>query len=253
MNWKISDLMNETKEPLRKGYWKITTTSFLMMILSAGTSYSALIRTLNELPDLVKNIVNPEYAAAHLNLHSERDAKMIGVVLTLSGGMLLMSLIVKFMMDVFLENPLEIGANKMIVGAVVDSEKPVMLSDIAFGYDSYYLNAVKILFLRRLYQDLWMLLLIVPGFIKRYEYSMIPYLLSEDPYLSYREVFEKSKKMMNGFKKKAFLLDLYFIPWHILGIATFGITEIFYVLPKENIVKAAFYLKVKENEKGGIQ
>ena len=47
--------------------------------------------------------------------------------------------------------------------------------------------------------------------------------------------------MMNGQKWDTFVLDLSFIGWHILGIMTIGILEIFYVAPYKRNADAALY------------
>lgn len=43
-------------------------------------------------------------------------------------------------------------------------------------------------------------------FIKHYEYSMIPYLLAENPELTSKDCFKLSKKMMKGHKFELFKL-----------------------------------------------
>ena len=62
--------------------------------------------------------------------------------------------------------------------------------------------------MKGLFQFLWLLLLVIPGIIKSYEYRMIPYILSENPKVSRQRAFEISKLMMNGNKWDTFVLDL---------------------------------------------
>ena len=56
------------------------------------------------------------------------------------------------------------------------------MREITYAFKSNYLNVIKIMFFKNLFTFLWTLLFIVPGIIKRYEYSMIPYILSEKTY-----------------------------------------------------------------------
>ena len=56
---------------------------------------------------------------------------------------------------------------------------------------------------------------------------MIPYLLAEYPDMSTKEVFAKSREMMNGQKMDTFILDLSFIPWSVLSAITAGIAGLF--------------------------
>ena len=74
---------------------------------------------------------------------------------------------------------------------------------------------------------LWLFLFIVPGFIKAYEYSMIPYLLAENPNITTDEAFSLSKQMTTGQKMDLFVLDLSFLGWIILGLLCFGIGVLF--------------------------
>ena len=46
-----------------------------------------------------------------------------------------------------------------------------------------------------------------------------------------KEAFEKSRQMMKGNKWAAFVLDLSFIGWSLLGIITFGLVNIFFAGP----------------------
>ena len=95
---------------------------------------------------------------------------------------------------------------------------------------------------------LWLLLLIVPGVIKAYEYSMIPYLLAENPNLSASQAFSLSKQMTTGQKMDLFVLDLSFLGWIILGLICCGI-GILFVLPYPEATRAKVYLILKESVK----
>lgn len=74
-----------------------------------------------------------------------------------------------------------------------------------------------------LFVFLWSLLLIVPGIIAAYRYSMAFYLLNDNPNLGAMEALELSKKIMMGNKWRLFCLHLSFIGWAILSILTCGI------------------------------
>lgn len=95
---------------------------------------------------------------------------------------------------------------------------------------------------------LWSFLLIVPGVIKAYEYSMIPYLLAENPNLSADEVFSLSKQMTTGQKMDLFVLDLSFLGWIILGLICCGIGVLF-VLPYPQATRAEVYLILRDSVK----
>ncbi len=91
---------------------------------------------------------------------------------------------------------------------------------------------------------LWTLLLIIPGIIKQYAYSMSFYILADNPELTAREALSKSKEMMNGHKWDLFVLQLSFIGWYLLIGVTFGIAAI-YVVPYISATTANFYNSIK--------
>ncbi len=97
--------------------------------------------------------------------------------------------------------------------------------------DGNYLNIVLIMFLQNLYTALWSLLCVIPGIIKKLEYSMIPFILSVRPDIDRKEAFRLSRALTHGHKLDLFLLDLSFIGWEFLSVFTCGILAIVYVNP----------------------
>lgn len=91
---------------------------------------------------------------------------------------------------------------------------------------------------------LWSLLLVIPGIVAAYRYSMAPYLMSQDPKLGVRQAVDISKQMMNGHKGRLFCLDISFIGWFILGAVTFGLGLLF-VFPYLLSSRAAFFLDLR--------
>ena len=91
---------------------------------------------------------------------------------------------------------------------------------------------------------LWSLLLVIPGIIKQYSYSMAFYILADNPELTAREALAKSKEMMDGHKLDLFVLQLSFIGWYLLVGITFGIAAI-YVTPYISATTANFYNSIK--------
>lgn len=87
------------------------------------------------------------------------------------------------------------------------------------------------------------LLLIVPGIMSYYSYSMVPYILEEKPLFSVSDAFRASRKIMQGHKWQLFLLRLSFIGWNILGILTLGIGFLF-IIPYRHAAEAVFYNEI---------
>lgn len=97
---------------------------------------------------------------------------------------------------------------------------------------------------------LWTLLLIIPGIIAAYSYSLVYYILVDEPNLKPLEALRKSKKMMYGNKAKLFYLGLRFIGWALLCVLTLGIGFI-WLAPYIQATRAKFYEDVKKNFEAG--
>jgi len=117
-------------------------------------------------------------------------------------------------------------------------------SDLFGGFKDYGRILLTML-LTDIYIFLWSLLFVIPGIIKYYSYSMVPYVLRDYPDLSFDEAIEQSMHMMNGFKSKLFMLDLSFIGWAILCVFTLGI-GFFWLMPYVYTNHALFYEDLQE-------
>ena len=109
------------------------------------------------------------------------------------------------------------------------------------------------MFLKSLFTFLWGLLFIIPGIIKSYSYKMVPYILADNPGISATEAITRSREMMNGNKGKAFLLDLSFFWWILLGIITCGLVGVFWTNPYIASTHAALYEELKGLNVSGQQ
>lgn len=115
-----------------------------------------------------------------------------------------------------------------------------------FGAFRFYGRALAVTVLQGLYVFLWSLLLIVPGIIKAYSYSMAGYIVCENPLISASDALRLSERMTAGRKGELFELDLSFLGWFLLGALTLGILNIVYVEPYYRTVHATYYLTLKE-------
>ena len=113
-------------------------------------------------------------------------------------------------------------------------------TDMLFAGFRYFANALVVYLLMSIFIFLWMLLLIVPGIIAAYAYSMSFYILADDPSLDGLEAIRRSKKMMQGHKARLFCLNLRFIGWAFLCILTLGIGFL-WLWPYMATAQAYFY------------
>lgn len=172
---------------------------------------------------------------------AEVAAFVVAMVLVIS-IIVLIAIAIAMVIDAFLLNPLEVGCAKFFYKNL---SEPANVFNVAFGFDHSYKNGVKVMFFRDLYLILWSMLFIIPGIIKAYEYKMIPYLLAENPDMTKEEAFAESKRMMDGQKWRAFVLDLSFIGWDILAGFTAGILAVLFVTPYKRSAQAALYDALK--------
>ncbi len=103
------------------------------------------------------------------------------------------------------------------------------------------------LFAKNVFLFLWNFTLI-GGFIKKYEYYMIGYILAENPSITRKEAFKTSKEMMKGYKFKAFLVDLSLIGWDILAFLTLGISDIFFSRAYKELIYAELYATIRSDK-----
>ena len=103
-----------------------------------------------------------------------------------------------------------------------------------------YARTVGAVLLVFVYTLLWTLLLVIPGIIKAYSYSMTFYILRENPEMTAGDAITASQKMMDGHKMDLFLLSLSFIGWAILASITFGIGYL-WLIPYIYTAYASFY------------
>lgn len=114
----------------------------------------------------------------------------------------------------------------------------------------YKLNYIRrpawVMCCRSIYQQLWNLT-IIGGIIKHYEYSMIPYILAENPSINRTDAFLLSRRLMSGNKRRMFLLHLSFIGWYLLSIPTLGVLNFLLLNPYKTATDAELYMELRRN------
>lgn len=254
--WTRKELKTKSKIRFQANYWKSVLVALVLMLV-IGTLGGGSVLTEkfsgngnSETQDSEESIA---YDMGYSMGHSMGDAvteknDVVGdaVVMAIFVIILVIAIIVVGIiiipLQVFVFNPLEIGCKRFFLKNL---KEDAQAREMCYAFDNGYKSNVKTMFFRDLYTFLWMLLLIIPGIIKAYEYQMIPYILAENPGMDKKEAFALSKKMMYGNKWKSFVLDLSFLGWNILNILTLGVPGIFYVSPYECQTEAALYEAIK--------
>lgn len=106
-----------------------------------------------------------------------------------------------------------------------------------------------ILFVQQFYLFFWTLLLIVPGIIKAFSYSMTTYIAIDHPDWTANQCITESRRIMDGNKWRYFCLMFSFIGWYLLlipaAIIPFGTFAQILLQPYVQTAAAAFYEDIK--------
>lgn len=104
-----------------------------------------------------------------------------------------------------------------------------------------WLRNIGALLLVGIYTLLWSFLLIVPGIVKAYSYSLVPYILAEDETISITEAINLSQHLTDGYKWDLFIMDWSFILWDIASLFTAGLVGL-YSIPYQKATWTHYYL-----------
>lgn len=143
----------------------------------------------------------------------------------------------------FVTGPINVGMRRYFLDARQDR------SDIGNLFYSFrsgrYMNAVKAMGWQLLFTFLWTLLFVIPGIVKSYAYSLVPYIMADNPGMDFKRALKLSMEMTRGEKWNIFVLDLSFIGWWLLCLITCGIGFIF-LRPYYQAVKAELYAVLRQ-------
>lgn len=140
---------------------------------------------------------------------------------------------------VVVTGPLGFAVAYMFLKQARDNEA-MNLNDLLAGFTKDFGGTLLIGLMTSLFVALWSILLIVPGIIKSYAYSMAYYIKADHPDYDWRACMNGSQDMMRGHKMELFVLDLSFIGWYIVGAMCMGIGTL-WVTPYHNATRAQFY------------
>ncbi len=227
--WTRGELKTNAKAQLKTNYWGAVLVGIILTFLTTSAASTA------------GRAANNENGGSGLDM-SGWSVSMIAAGIAVAGTAIALGLLVNLLLTIFLWNPLEVGCQKFFINCKYEKAG---IKDVIFAIKRGYSNVGKVMFVRTICTYLWTLLFIIPGIVKSYEYMMIPYLLAEDPQMSRQDAFARSKEMMNGNKWNAFVLDLSFIGWMLLGAITCGLVGVFYVNPYRYMTRAELYQTLK--------
>lgn len=238
--WSRSQLKTNAKAALKKYFGKALLAFIIVGVISACVSW-----VINLIVGLVTGVSSTSMETLQ-NLNDGASSADIAEALP-EGYTAATSLmgVLNLVAEVFLLLPLSVGLYRFF-------EKS---RGVVTGFDELFVPLKKcvhvglVMLWMGIKVFLWSLLLVIPGIIKSYEYSMVPYLLAENPDLSSKRAFQISKEMTKGYKGKLFVLDLSFILWYLAGICTCGLAFI-WVVPYIEATYVEAYYCLKANAAG---
>ncbi|MCI6466601.1 MAG: DUF975 family protein [Faecalicatena sp.] len=283
--WKRKVLKKKTRQALKFNYWRMVAVCFLTAMLTTAYTSSTIFINLYEpdhtsspAPDVSTGASNSEIIADTVEQISDEPVQVfdspagsaldllintytsgksvffsilralnniLAHTFELSSVFLMAGVLLAFLYQFLIENMIVIGERRFFLEA--RNYHQTRISKIFFLFKLRFIrNPVWIMLCRSIYQFLWDLT-IVGGIIKHYEYSMIPFILAENPSISRSDAFHLSKQLMHGNKWRMFLLHLSFFGWHLLSLFTLGILDFLFVNPYMAGTDAELYMELRRN------
>lgn len=160
------------------------------------------------------------------------------------GIAIVIAMLIYLLMFAFIQNVYEVVAARLILEGRTYKKVPFGRAMFIFRAKRWRRTAWTML-LKFIYHSLWSLT-IVGYFIKRYSYSMVPYIVAENPDIKANEAITLSRKMMDGHKMQKFVLDLSFWYWHIVNFFTLGLFGVLFLNPYTSSVDAEYYSYIRD-------
>ena len=245
--WTRKELKSEAKKFLKRNYWKAFIVCLITALLSGGISNSSTNSSIdneNEEPFFQQEYHNIKISPS-MDLISSLDKGLENpFVFKVTSKAFILLIIIGLILRIVVGNVLEVGQKRFFIDGFKGC--PEIGKLFTTFKNGEWLPITGKMLLMNIYLLLWTLLLVIPGIIKGYEYRMVPYILSENPYISLSDAIQISKEMTNDEKWEIFILDLSFLGWLLLGSLLFGIGGIF-VLPYKEATIAKLYEHYREN------
>ena len=213
-------------------------------MLTAGLIFVAVSLVLNMLSGRVLGVnMSPDEIQQYLNYYVNGDYQAIlrlSESMSPPGSAYLIDLLIRIVLYLF-------GAGFLIFILNTVKSAGAVYGNLLDGFG----RAAKLLLLalaEGLFIFLWSLLLIIPGIVAAYRYSMAMFIFFESPEKGALQCLRESKAMTMGYKGQLFVLDLSFLGWIILSIIPFVSA---YVTPYMQLTYAGFYDSLKRMQYSG--
>lgn len=248
--WQRYELKYRAKNMLRKCYWAAVVVCLLSAVFTAEFSSgggrsnpSSQKDNYERLLDTTQDAINGEFKLD--SVQDQVKTFLTAGLLPLIMGIGVLVAVSAVIVMIFIGAPILVGSKRFFMCNRHEQGRIGMIWYIF--QQGYTLKVVGVILIKNMKVMLWSLLFVIPGIIKSYEYRMLPYILAENPGIEMNKAFWLSREMMYANKWNAFVLDLSFILWRILGALTCSLANIFYVNPYVAATNAELYAVLRED------
>lgn len=227
--WTCKELKEKAKIAIKKNYWYCLGITIVAALLSADKIFPEFnIETRQfQYQFSLGEVIELDHAVIPLTF-------MVGLGLFIAG----------FIFTFFIANPVKVGKYRFFLE---NREYPSTFNALFYAFKQPdYMNIVKIMFKKWLFELLWMFVFIIPGIVKSYEYYMIPMILAQNPGIDSKDAFSLTAEMTYHQKLNIFVLQLSFILWYIAAAFTCGIVGIA-IMPYVTATDIELYVTLREN------
>lgn len=233
--WTRSLLKTNAKQALKGRYWRCFWICLVLGFVGVGSSGGASTGGSRYTMDTVTG-----NDTTYDRLMEYLDSIPYQMLMTMM-VVAILAVIASALWLIFVASPLEVGRNRYFM----ESRQALSpAGTVTSVFRTPYMNVVKVQLLTNLKVFLGYLLFVVPGIYWNYCYTLVSYLLAENPYMTTTRAMQLSKEIMDGEKFKFFVLQLSFLGWELLCTLTFGI-GFFFLEPYKQATYAEFYAAMR--------
>ena len=232
--WTRALLKTNAKQALQGRYWRSFWICLVLGLIGVGGSSVSVGGSRYTVDTVTGNDTMYDTVMNYLDRLSYQTLMAVLLVAILAS-------VISLCWSIFVQNPLIVGRNRYFM----ESRQALSpASTVTSVFRTPYLNVVKVQLLTTLKVALGFVLLVIPGIYWSYCYTLVPYLLAENPYMTTTRAMQLSKDIMDGEKWNFFVLELSFIGWNLLCSLTLGI-GFFFLEPYKQATVAEFYAAMR--------
>ena len=215
-----------------KGNWFVAIISaFIASLLGATGGFTITVN--------VESQEFEEGVTAILPLAGEMGSSGVGVVFPILSGVFIASAIYAIIQFI-IGSGVGVGYAQFNLDIIDGCETRIGTLFSRFSQIKTAIAAKILIFIRVFFGFIFF---IIPGIMALYSYSMVNFVMADNPDLNAREALRESKRIMKGYRWNLFCLELSFFGLILISVLTLGIGFI-WTIPYMQATYAAFYREI---------